>query len=396
LSLAVDGASWLGFIPDFSDVTFGTEQAPRERRRVVRPAPPAFGPGVAGPATCAIVDGPAVFLPSRPSGELGSECPPNRMLPVGHAAWQQFVSHRTARGYRVRKATLPCPVDPGDGGPPVNTEEDLAVRHDRLVDPDAFAKAFRGVADEGAGGVKGVARRVSARLRRRGVLTVALARLGEALKYVQARRSGALVKDWAGWWTPDLASQSGARVARAFLMEHVDGATIAGSGHVRWDCGSSTAEGAAGSTFWVDLHLPGSPERVRVAPNLLAYLSAHVVFRERSVELLHGLRSRALQWARQRDCPWEHLALVLPGTVAVACLLSVQEQAAVRVLSTRAAGWAAQTSASVRAGEFTLVRGRLHWLESVARQWARGLYDAGWELPFSRPLLTGPGAWPRG
>lgn len=394
-SLAAEVAWVVGLVPDFSKFDFGEEAPSVERHvRVVRCASPASGPGVPCAQRGPVLDGPPVFLPTLPPGELGPECPPNRVLPVGRAAWQQFSSHRAARGIRVSKAALPMAVDPGDGGPAVRSEEELLVRKDRHVDPDAYAKALRGLADEGSGGVKGVARQVAARFRRRGVHTQILSGLGQAVRYVQERRSGALVEDWVGWWTPDLASQSDAKVARAFLLEHVDGATIASSGHVRWDVSKGVAE-AGKSTLWVDLCLPGSPERIRVAPGLLAYLSAHVVFRERSVELLHGLRSRALQWARQRDCPWEHLALVLPGTLAVASLLSVQEQAAVRVLTTRAAGWAASTSAAVKSGQFSLERGRWRWFTAQARKWARGLNDATLELPFSRPLL-GDVVWPRG
>lgn len=71
---------------------------------------------------------------------------------------------------------------------------------------------------------------------------------------------------------------------------------------------------------------------VVVCPQLVAHLGAYATLRARSVSLMNSLRARALSWVRDHQVAWESALEFMPGSIAVATRLTVQEKLALEFL----------------------------------------------------------------
>lgn len=75
-----------------------------------------------------------------------------------------------------------------------------------------------------------------------------------------------------------------------------------------------------------------SGQRVVACPQLVALLASYSVLRQRSVSLLNSLRARALTWVKDNWVAWESALEFLPGSIAVAFRLSLNEQTALDLI----------------------------------------------------------------
>lgn len=176
----------------------------------------------------------------------------------------------------------------------------------------------------------------TARLRKRAKWVVGLAeKLG--------LRDGALGAFLSGRWTPDLPGSKGARSASAYFSSLlVDGARVQGATRVT----------VAGGHTWV-AHVNLGSNRLLVDPQMLAALSSYACFRRRDNALVSALRLRAKEWCKKVGFPDLEASLVVPGTVALATLVSAPEAAGSELLDSRA-------------GVASFEGRRLSWLERLA------------------------------
>lgn len=158
------------------------------------------------------------------------------------------------------------------------------------------------------------------RFRPRGRLT---RRLQQVLE-VPFGRAGSFLR---GRWTPDLPSHSRSPVLNALLSCRKDGAKLLGVGAVQ------TADPGDGLYVVVET---AQRERELVFPALWARLSRYACMRERTPELLHGVRARAAQWFKEVGVPGWVVPLALPSACVAAVMESVPELEA--KLRLRAAG----------------------------------------------------------
>lgn len=147
------------------------------------------------------------------------------------------------------------------------------------------------------------------RFRPRGRLT---RRLQQALQ-VPFGRVGSF---WRGRWTPDLPSQKRSPVLNALLACRKDGTKLLGAGAVQ------TPNPGDGLYVVVE---SSQGQRELVFPALWARLSRYACMRERTPELLHGVRARASQWFKESGCPSWVVPLALPSAVVAAVLESQPE-----------------------------------------------------------------------
>lgn len=130
------------------------------------------------------------------------------------------------------------------------------------------------------------------RLRRR-------ARWVRALEAVVGGGGGRVSAWLRGRWVPDLPSHRHTPVQRYLLASVENGARILGGGSEK----TVEGDGTEGTEMYFVLETAKSTEVV--FPSLLGSLRQYALFRERTSDLLLGLRSRASEWCRARSLrPW--------------------------------------------------------------------------------------------
>lgn len=154
------------------------------------------------------------------------------------------------------------------------------------------------------------------RLRARGLLAC---RLQSAL----GGPHGCASRFLAGRWVPDLPSSDRGPMVNSLLAIQRSGVKVLGVGTV------PTATGVDGDYVLVESQ---EGERRLVLPSLHSQLAQYATFRSRDPALLEGLRSRAVRWFKEVECPsWVPL-LCLPSSIADAFSVSAMEaQAAARI-----------------------------------------------------------------
>lgn len=155
-----------------------------------------------------------------------------------------------------------------------------------------------------------------------------------ALQYSLGLEGHVLGQVLKGRWTPDLP-RINSRDTGFLAAFMAGGARILGAGSVR--LAPREGEGDKGPSrpvTFVELDLGGG--RQLVCPELIAHLSNQACFRKRDSALVSSMRVRAMEWAKSRSVDLRDTALLLPGSVAVACLPSTPEQAAETVFKSRA------------------------------------------------------------
>lgn len=314
-------------------------------------------------------------------GAWGSEYP-TPTWPLAEAKWDKASAEQMSRESRLSEEELA--LDPGmfgDGTPPARSESEFWSRLDRNDDPCAYSKALDRATRSGfLGGL--VCRLTGDRLRRRGRATKALEHVGAAARILVGAKEAN--NPLPGWWTPDLAGKSDVALGVSYLINQVGVATVKGAGAVL----HPDHEGKHWTV--VQVSLTTASEVLTASPQLLAFLASHVAFRPRTVELIASLRSRALHWAKKYDVPWEIVSTVLPGSVALAFMMSTHEKAAVRALNTREVAWAAETSSALRDGNVELSSGMTRNVVFQCRKW---LTASSWLLERG---LGAPVVWPVG
>jgi hypothetical protein len=232
------------------------------------------------------------------------------------------------------------------------------------------------------------------RFRKRGRLTNTLGNLGSVLGGNTRGWTAPRDRDMPDWWLPDLTGRSDARRAVSWLRVWCPhGIRITGTGVTSPVAGRDSRpipspvkelgeEEAPMSFFhWVELAVGTEGRVLRVCPELLARLSTYAALRPRNLELLMVLRSRALEWVKTVQLPYQDAALVLPGTIALACCLSRQEMAAVDLLGSRAVEKSVLASSSLAAGEPHLDLG----VVDSTRRWLGRVVPSMGRAPFAQP-----------
>lgn len=144
-------------------------------------------------------------------------------------------------------------------------------------------------------------------------------RLTRRLQHVLQVPFGRVGSFLRGRWTPDLPSQKRSPLLNALLACRKGGAKLLGAGAVQ-------ATDPGDGLYVVVETSQGCHELV--FPALWARLSRYASMRERTPELLHGVRARASQWFKESGCPSWVVPLALPFAVAAAVLESVPETVA--------------------------------------------------------------------
>lgn len=149
-----------------------------------------------------------------------------------------------------------------------------------------------------------------ARLRRR-------ARWVSALQDYLGGRDGAVGRLVKGRWLPDLPRSDRPASVNAVLATLDGGAKLLGGGALR------TTDPGVCEPFLVVQMEHG---REIVVPNLLGSLCRNTFGRERDAALLASLRSRAVEWCKDKKvCSFEQ-PLIIPGHVALALRTSAPER----------------------------------------------------------------------
>lgn len=189
----------------------------------------------------------------------------------------------------------PPPVAAGCG---TSLGLDNTCHDDKTLGPGkAFASATGcAYASTAAGGL------TPSRLRRR-------ARWVRVLQQTLGGRPGIVGRLASGRWTPDLPSRYLPDSVNAFLALYDGEAKLLGGGVL------PNSMGEHHEPFVVVETRTG---RRVIAIGLLTQLNLYACFRPRTEELLAGLRSRALQWFKERAVPSYSAALVLPDAVELA------------------------------------------------------------------------------
>jgi hypothetical protein len=237
------------------------------------------------------------------------------------------------------------------------------------------------------------------RLRKRGKLTNILRSVSTVLGGNTRGWIAPREEDRPDWWLPDLAGLSDARRAISWLStwsNHSVRVTGYGVTTPTARLASKAPDGKDDNPtqewfHWLELSVGTEGRRLRICPELLARLSTYAVFRPRNLELLMTLRSRALEWVKTVQLPYQDAALVLPGSIAFACCLSAQEASAMDLLGSRAMESAVKASASIQAGEPELA---LTWADQTRKWLGRALPSVGRDFmasPWNRKVL-----FPRG
>lgn len=138
---------------------------------------------------------------------------------------------------------------------------------------------------------------------------------------------GALGAFLRGRWTPDLPSSAlpGTRELGELVQ---GGAKFLGGGTSASQPGGEDDRDY--TVPWAAFWLGG--DVLRVYPELVGRLSSYACFRERDPSLLASLRLRAIEWCKERRLPDLEVALMVPGSVAVAAARSRPEAAAERLM----------------------------------------------------------------
>jgi len=162
------------------------------------------------------------------------------------------------------------------------------------------------------------------RLRARGRATNALQGLLEG-------PCGAAGDFLRGRWTPDLPSQDRSPILNALLATSSQEMKLLGVGAIRTNAGP-------GYKRVVYLIVETPHGREMVIPALLARLQQYSLMRERTPELLRGLKARAVEWMKEQEVPAWVSALAVPGCVARACLRTTTEIGAESLLESAGLG----------------------------------------------------------
>nr|QVG71140.1 MAG: replication-associated protein [Sclerotinia sclerotiorum umbra-like virus 3-WX1] len=136
---------------------------------------------------------------------------------------------------------------------------------------------------------------------------------------------GSVGQYFRGRWTPDLPASARSPELNALLACSSRGMKLLGIGAVH-----NTSQQNPVIHPYVVVESPEGRELV--IPGLDAKLSQYSFLRERTPELLRGLRTRAVDWFKQEELPLWLGPLVLPGAVARSCLDTKPEEAARTVL----------------------------------------------------------------
>lgn len=190
----------------------------------------------------------------------------------------------------------------------------------------ALALAMREI-NRGAGERFSSPMAMGLRLRPRSRLTHAM----RALCGLTPNNSSTIRDALFGRWVPDLTTGSGL-LSRVMLDELLSGrASVFGGGRLQSE--RENDDGERESFVWANVDFNG--RAMFVCPELLAKLQAYVAFRPRDYDLLLSLRTRAMEWCKGHHLGSVNTALLLPGTVACAMMLSQNEETAISMLKTR-------------------------------------------------------------
>jgi hypothetical protein len=151
---------------------------------------------------------------------------------------------------------------------------------------------------------------------------------GRVTNMVQAALEGPIGsagKFFGGRWKPDLPAERRSPVMNALLA-------VSGSEMKLLGCGAVQSTGANPRDYLYVVVEGPQGDREVLLPSLSSRLSQYSFLRERTPELLRGLRSRAVDWFKQEELPLWLGDLVLPGAVARACLETASESAALSLL----------------------------------------------------------------
>lgn len=149
-----------------------------------------------------------------------------------------------------------------------------------------------------------------ARLRRR-------SRWVTALQEYLGGRPGVVGRLVRGRWVPDLPAPSRAASANAILALLDGEAKLLGGGVLR------SGDPSINEPFLVVQMEHG---REIVCPNLMGFLCRNTFGRERDAVLLATLRSRAVEWCKDKKVPAFEQPLIIPGHVSLAMRLSAPER----------------------------------------------------------------------
>lgn len=142
-----------------------------------------------------------------------------------------------------------------------------------------------------------------------------------------------------GRWTPDLPTASWPAENRFLAGLLRDGAKVLGGGL----CGKSPIPAGLGpedprTEVVTYLRIDISGTEILVIPKLVGFLSVRSVFCKRDSALVGSLKTKAIEWCRQRALDHTSVSLALPGSVALACARHAPEEEAESVLEL-AASW---------------------------------------------------------
>lgn len=152
------------------------------------------------------------------------------------------------------------------------------------------------------------------RLRRR-------ARWVRALETVMGGRNGNVGSFLAGWWTPDLPGYDGYDVLNYVLGSVENGVRCLGGGIEKVEEGRE----ADGVYLIID---SGHDEVEVLFPQLLAKLRQYALYRERDVQLLGSLRTRAGEWCRAVGLANHVSDLAIASATSMAMIPSTHERLA--------------------------------------------------------------------
>jgi hypothetical protein len=162
------------------------------------------------------------------------------------------------------------------------------------------------------------------RLRARGIATNGLQSLLEG-------PTGSVGRFLRGRWTPDLPSQNRSPILNALLATSSQEMKLLGVGAIR-----TNALPGPQRVVYVVVETPQGRELV--FPALLGRLQQYSLLRERSPELLRGLKARAIEWMKEQEVPAWVAPLAVPGAVARACLETTTETGAKSLLDAAGLG----------------------------------------------------------
>lgn len=142
-----------------------------------------------------------------------------------------------------------------------------------------------------------------------------------------------------GRWTPDLPTQHWPAENRFLAGLLRDGAKVLGGGL----CGKSPIPAGLGpedprTEAVTYLRIDISGREVLVIPKLVGFLSIRAVFVKRDGALVASVKTKAIEWCRQRALDHTSVSLALPGSVALALAKHAPEEEAEEILEL-AAGW---------------------------------------------------------